>query len=283
MATTGRRPSRWVSQPKTGAKANIPAMCALRTSPTSRSVCAASCPALRMCTGVMVITPTITTCPIAMALTPSRAAGRDRITGSAARTPTPASAAGGRGRRVGQVWRDHGRVRAQQCEQHERREPEQQGREDEGSRQRGDAVAVQRRAGGCREARADDRASVVAHTTSGECRAPGAHRSRGPPRRSAPGIPPPSRSRRGRGRRTAGDRAAHRGGQRQERSDRREGVACREARPAAAALHDVGAGTAKRAAPTTVALWATPERPTPARSAASSAATEPPTASRRHR
>jgi len=91
MPTTGRRPIRSVSQPNTGAKANIPAMCALRTSPTSRSVCAASCPALRMCTGVMVITPTITTCPAAMAATPSRAEGRDRTTGNAAPTPPPAA------------------------------------------------------------------------------------------------------------------------------------------------------------------------------------------------
>ena len=41
------------------------------------SVCAASCPAPLMCTGVIAITPIITTFPTAMALTPRRAAECD--------------------------------------------------------------------------------------------------------------------------------------------------------------------------------------------------------------
>jgi hypothetical protein len=58
---TGRRPSRSVSQPTTGANANIPAMCRLSTMPTMRSTAPCSSPPARMCTGVIDITPTITT------------------------------------------------------------------------------------------------------------------------------------------------------------------------------------------------------------------------------
>ena len=238
MPTTGRRPSRSVSQPNTGAKANIPAMCALRTSPTSRSVCAASCPALRMCTGVMVMTPTITTCPIAMAPTPSRAAGRDRITGSAARTPLrrapPGTAAGA----PAMVSRDHGGVRPQQQEQHQRPRARTAGPRRRTAPPAWARRSGQRRARGRGEARTDDRAQRGRPHDEREM--PPAERVGREVHRGVARLV--SRGRGAAEEEEAGEqerhRAAHRGGDDEERSHRRQGVPGREARPAAAALHD---------------------------------------------
>ncbi len=69
---TGTRPSRSAAHPTSGDSAYIPAMCRLIVNPTTLS----DAPWWARCTGVIVITDTITAWPITSAVSPVRAAGR---------------------------------------------------------------------------------------------------------------------------------------------------------------------------------------------------------------
>jgi hypothetical protein len=84
---TALRPSLSVSHPMTGDSPYMPAMWALSTKPTMRSVSASECDA-PMWSGVIDITATITRCPTEVEAMPSRAPGEATTACQAVRRPT---------------------------------------------------------------------------------------------------------------------------------------------------------------------------------------------------
>ena len=226
------------------------------------------------------MTPIMTTLPTAMALTPSRAAGcdsdepegwrpcRDGERSIPASSGDPARL---RATTAGSGRRNTRRSRTASAEQERR--------EEVGAGQGGHAVPAHRCACQRRQARPHDGADRGRPDDHGEMPAP--KRRRRQVHRGIAGlqIRGGCAAEQKKAEEQERNRAPRRRGEDDDRPHRCHEIARGQARPPAVAVRTMAvAGIANSAVPTTAALCARPDRPTPAMSAASSAPTDAPTA-----